>query len=1479
MSAPQPRILETYNSLTDKHLVGYFSNARIRRHLQKSGLISRSGRIIPEKEYRLNAIRRNHQRHVQECLADAIYHKVLDMEYHHQLGMSRRLNYSARKEMMQPVKMEPLMGEVIHMYSPHPPIAPRNHHALCPLVSGKRTGRSQRRGPRLGVDYGDGRYYFRSKEPACCKVSSLRPNRAPGNTQQPPRLQPLLGWAAAGSVSKASKQKGHALGHYQQFACGGESRELRFRNPMEYMAGVSPYQPPAIRRRRRAVPVPPPRPHVGDRCIPGIRRGLPVERWFHPTTGFNEQFLINNTNGFPKSPLCSNALVTMIYLGKSKHVSLRDYKDEIKVYQQYCGTENICVYKGDLLEGDTFQFISKRYLGYPFSLTFYLNGLQVDRLSCCCEYRGFQCKRPSRLRRRNTYFRVLHVAGAPPCYRCFLAMGLDKKLFPPKRKLKFYTVPHMCSCSPFCAHSEPCENSVLQKSIEGSVSLTIPSHEETVETIDETLDSDEESSEEDEEEDEEEEEAEMEDQSYGETEDTTQENTSESEYDEDFEADEEVNEEGQTGDQMNGMSESSSDDKNHNLDHGQESETSSQKALQAPDSEKDESGGYPDGRDSEDDLPERRPADSLSSMSTQHSTETGSQAEMKADPVSCKEDCNIKSTPDSVAHEHYGKENGEKKLLRVEENQENSALEKKGIDEAEKTKPEDLTAREDTRIFHENIMGMQHQNPEVNGEFKQTGSGESNMNEEEKCPPVPWESRVLGMEDGNEESPWCEEGVFEDCKPVQEEIAKATGNDHPVNPEPGDLCANEEEKNTANTERGASGAPDGTFLAEGRRSRGVQEAAGQAVGAGEPTGPGPVLEQDAAAEGDAGSGEAAGKAAGLGDSLPPAGTGAVLEESAPEEGAVAEEHPKGKGTGAAVKLGTAVSPGEQEVLVEGTEREVALGKPAAGGEGPAGALPGWEAHRAVPRGQEGAGGTGEEEAAEEGLRGAVGLPAEEEEVGEAACEAGESLGQGGSAGKDTMVGAVSEGEEPGEDADVAAGGSARAVGPEGEKAVEEDFSEGEEAMGKPRVLWEALGDMETGEAVSGGEGFVKPSQFSQLKVSEVEQMEMGKAVPGAAATLESAQALQRVEDTMEEPVEPDKGPVLEVAPGLGALGGARGDPVTEGSSQVEEGAAEALRSGNRSEGSKAETDRAVEAKPEGEAVAGSAGAAGAGSGDEEQATDGAAASEEPAAGTEGWLRRGQVKGKGRSPGEGLVAIAVLGGQPGPGALPGGPAGAGAGGVGGGAMAQEGVTGAELGAQSGAGAEERSAAGRAVKREAAAGCEARAAAPAEGREPGAGPPGQPAGLGARGLRERPTAEPNPSSPVPGHGGVAPGGTGGPPGGEGLCPGAPPPAAPAAGAARGRDGRQEQGMERAAARAQGEQPRPCGSSAEGELADVAARAGAAAAAGEPRKDGAVGGSPGVPAGADEGQGSRRSRQDITNPDPLIMSSEEDGEETLL
>ncbi|NXR24324.1 ERIC3 protein, partial [Cinclus mexicanus] len=241
----------------------------------------------------------------------------------------------------------------------------------------------------------------------------------------------------------------------------------------------------------RALPVPPRRPCRGDRRVPALRRGLPAEGCLHPTTAFNEQVLIRNTRGFPKSPLCSNAFVTMIYLGRSKHVSL-EYKDEIKVYQQYCGTENICVYKGKLLEGDTFQFISKRHLGFPFSLTFFLNETEVERLSSCCEYRHL---RRSRLRRRNSYFRMLHVAGAPPCYKCIIAMGLDKKLSPPKRKARSCGMKHMCSWED-AVHCELCGSSIEQKSREDAASVTKQGHGASEEAFEKTLETEEESSEE-----------------------------------------------------------------------------------------------------------------------------------------------------------------------------------------------------------------------------------------------------------------------------------------------------------------------------------------------------------------------------------------------------------------------------------------------------------------------------------------------------------------------------------------------------------------------------------------------------------------------------------------------------------------------------------------------------------------------------------------------------------------------------------------------------------------------------------------------------------------------------------------------------------------------------------------------------------------------------------------------------------------------
>ncbi|NXS56239.1 ERIC3 protein, partial [Brachypteracias leptosomus] len=255
------------------------------------------------------------------------------------------------------------------------------------------------------------------------------------------------------------------------------------------------YQLPVI--NSEVIPVPPPPLQRGDKSVTATRNGVSRGRRFRPTTapnGLNEfsvYLLLQNSGGFPKPSLRSNAFVTMVFLGKSVHLSHdgADYRDEIKVYQQHCGGENLCVYKGQLLEGETFQFVSRRHHGFPFSLTFYLNGIQVDRLSWCCEYKH---QRRSRLGGRHGCFGFLSVEGASPCYRCIIAMSLDKKPSPPKRKIEEdHEEKHV---GPWVDEecSEPSKSSIEQKSSKSSVLVILPSQEANVETIEDEMETGEE---------------------------------------------------------------------------------------------------------------------------------------------------------------------------------------------------------------------------------------------------------------------------------------------------------------------------------------------------------------------------------------------------------------------------------------------------------------------------------------------------------------------------------------------------------------------------------------------------------------------------------------------------------------------------------------------------------------------------------------------------------------------------------------------------------------------------------------------------------------------------------------------------------------------------------------------------------------------------------------------------------------------------
>ncbi|XP_012553618.1 glutamate rich 3 [Hydra vulgaris] len=118
-----PGPLANYNSLTDKHLSGYFANLRMRKHLMKSGLVSRDGVVTSESEYRLKMAKLEHRKHVRDFLASAIVEKALDMERLRQHEIRKRLDDLYKLELVNKIKSDRALrptgeDELVELFSP-----------------------------------------------------------------------------------------------------------------------------------------------------------------------------------------------------------------------------------------------------------------------------------------------------------------------------------------------------------------------------------------------------------------------------------------------------------------------------------------------------------------------------------------------------------------------------------------------------------------------------------------------------------------------------------------------------------------------------------------------------------------------------------------------------------------------------------------------------------------------------------------------------------------------------------------------------------------------------------------------------------------------------------------------------------------------------------------------------------------------------------------------------------------------------------------------------------------------------------------------------------------------------------------------------------------------------------------------------------------------------------------------------------------
>lgn len=136
-------------------------------------------------------------------------------------------------------------------------------------------------------------------------------------------------------------------------------------------------------------------------------------------------------SAYPTKPEMQPTIVTMIYYGKGINIpfdtQVFDSKDEIAIYQQHCGGENLLVYSGLHEAGDKFSFRSKRHKEFPFSVSIYINGTYDCRISTCCEYRH---SLNVRIGGKTGRFGITNVTGEHPCVKCLL----EKSTKPTKKE-------------------------------------------------------------------------------------------------------------------------------------------------------------------------------------------------------------------------------------------------------------------------------------------------------------------------------------------------------------------------------------------------------------------------------------------------------------------------------------------------------------------------------------------------------------------------------------------------------------------------------------------------------------------------------------------------------------------------------------------------------------------------------------------------------------------------------------------------------------------------------------------------------------------------------------------------------------------------------------------------------------------------------------------------------------------------------------
>ncbi|CAD5123907.1 DgyrCDS12214 [Dimorphilus gyrociliatus] len=400
--------LSAYNSLLDPHLAGYFSNDKMRRHLRRSGLITRNGNIISENSYRINMAKKEHKKHVRDLLAQAIVHKTLDVERNRQVLVKKKLEEISKIELVRRVKAD--RGR-------------KGDEEILPYLS------PNSRKPRPSS--------VPARRPESGRSSQTESERYSTNDSISGRRRPSSSVGSRGRVAYPSDEIDDK--HLRSLPRRSLENYFRTQN-LDGDQIPSPYTYPHF--NGLMAPSPPKATPRGSG-----KRNTRKSKKAHVPKETNETKEEASIEGNLMLHRCEPAVkyqekmqtfatVAMHYFGRDLKLDYErfdDGKDEIVVEQQHCGGNTLIVFKERLASNSDFKFFSRRHKGFPFSLTFYINGVKDSRISTCCEYkhsvgRHLGCKKG--------HFGMVSVEGAAPCYKCLVGEKLNQESKKKKRKTK-----------------------------------------------------------------------------------------------------------------------------------------------------------------------------------------------------------------------------------------------------------------------------------------------------------------------------------------------------------------------------------------------------------------------------------------------------------------------------------------------------------------------------------------------------------------------------------------------------------------------------------------------------------------------------------------------------------------------------------------------------------------------------------------------------------------------------------------------------------------------------------------------------------------------------------------------------------------------------------------------------------------------------------------------------------------------------------